>query len=164
MSRLAPASDRELSDHLTVTVRKNRELRAELETCKSQINTLLAERETLFKKLNSDNDALQHLLEETQRGKDALSQCISQLSVEKVELKRQLEQALEEAERLRSSGNVVQAPILYEELHSHVDEVSLINEGLRESMRMMKLKEDNEESMLLQHQQSQMNTTMFDDE
>lgn len=139
-------TDRELSDHLTVTVRKNRELRAELETCRASLTNLLAEREALLNKLNSDNDALQQLLEEAQRGKEALSKCISQLSMEKLELKHQLEHALEYVEQTRENGSGAAnaAPVMYEELSSSVDEVSVINQGLRESMQAMKLKEEQE--------------------
>lgn len=132
------SDERELAEHLQVTVRKNRELRAELEVTKNRLASLLEEREAFAAKLNQDNDSLQSLLEEAQRAKDALGNCIKALSMEKNELANRLALAEDEIVRLKSaqSGPIVQ----FDEIRGNIEDVAVINEGLSESLRQMKLK------------------------
>ena len=130
--------DRDLSEHLQVTVRKNRELRAELEVTKNRLATLLEEREAFALKLGRDNDSLQSLLEEAQRAKEALGSLIKTLSAEKNDLAHKLALAEDEIRRLQTSGS---APIIqFDELRGNIEDVAVINEGLRESLRQMQLK------------------------
>ena len=112
-----------------------------MEECKQSLQNLLDERDALFEKLQTDNETLQALLEETTRGKEALGKCISQLSMEKQELKKQLEAAQEEIEQLsnKAPGESLNGSSLIE-LGANVEDVAVINEGLRESMRLMQLK------------------------
>lgn len=109
-----------------------------LEVTKNRLASLLEEREAFAAKLNQDNDSLQSLLEEAQRAKDALGNCIKALSMEKNELANRLALAEDEIVRLKSaqSGPIVQ----FDEIRGNIEDVAVINEGLSESLRQMKLK------------------------
>jgi len=137
------AEDRELSEHLQVTVRKNRELRAELEVTKNRLASLMEEREAFAHKLERDNEALQALLEEAHRAKEALGNCIKQLSAEKSDLAQRLLAAENEIMRLKTAardGGQTAAIVQFDEVRGNIEDIAVINEGLKESLRQMQLK------------------------
>lgn len=136
----ANLEDRELAQHLQVTVRKNRELRGELEVMKNKVQVLMEEREEFSIKLNRDHQSLRGLFEETQRAKEALAGCIKTLSAEKNELAERLQNAEEEIVRLRASGATAVEAFQFEDINGNVDDTAVINEALKESLRQMKLR------------------------
>jgi hypothetical protein len=89
-----------------------------------------------------------------------LAKCIADLSQEKHDLQLQLEEALETVERVRTGVETAHSPIPVDELSTNMEDVSLINAGLQESLKMMQLKA----SSNTHGKHSQVHQGMFDEE
>jgi hypothetical protein len=158
------SNDVELSQHLQVTVRKNRELRAELEVAKGEIQRLISEREQTATKLAEEHAKIQSIVTETIRSREALANIIRTLTQEKATLTlkvTELEQRLTEVTNVAKTaqmnnnpsmmmmmtGSPSQAssintsPLRDLDLKGSLEDVALINEALQESLRQLKLRQ-----------------------
>jgi hypothetical protein len=136
------ASDRELSEHLQVTVRKNRELRAEREVAKTRVARLEEEKRGIMEKLALDKTALQSLLQDTSQAKESLQASFKALIQEKQELQARLAKAEADNAALLRRGVARAAESIYgvdpAVLQGNVDDVQAINSALMESLRVMR--------------------------
>jgi len=89
----AYSADTELSHHLQVAVRKNRELRAELELVRAQNEQLRAERERVADKLARDHERLASAVADARAHQDALASLVRALAQEKEVLAARLADA-----------------------------------------------------------------------
>jgi len=130
------SSDRELSEHLQVTVRANRELRAELEVAKASIARLEREKEQLLDKLAQDKNALDAVLRDTQAAKESLQTSFTAMVEERKHMEARIARLEADNQAMRrQKEQAVYDPVV---VKSNLDDVQAINEALKESLRLMR--------------------------
>ena len=135
-SNVIHATDRELSEQLQITVRKNRELHAELEVAKASTARLEQEKEQLLEKLAQDKAAMDALLRDTSAAKESLQASFKAMVDERKQMEARLArlEADNLALRRQRELNVYDPTVV----RSNLDDVQAINEALKESLRLMR--------------------------
>ena len=134
------SSDRELSDHLQVTVRKNREIRAELEVAKTQIAQLHAEKQQILEKLALDKTALETLLRDTATAKDSLQVSFKSMIAERQDMQARLARLEQENASLKRQKEYNLYGLDPALIKGNLDDVQAINDALKESLKAMRAK------------------------
>jgi hypothetical protein len=101
------SDDRNLSEHLQVTVRKNRELRVELEVARADIAKLQDDKRKLLDKLSADQASMEALLRDTSVAKDSLQISFKALMSERQELQQRVAGLMEENASLKKRNALV---------------------------------------------------------
>jgi len=129
-------SDKELSEHLQVTVRANRELRGELEVAKAAVARLEREKEQLLEKLAQDKNALDAVLRDTQAAKESLQTSFTAMVEERKQTEARIARLEADNQAMRrQKEQAVYDPVV---VKSNLDDVQAINEALKESLRLMR--------------------------
>lgn len=141
--------DGDLSHHLEVTVRKNRELRAEIEVLRSQNDRLLSEREEFARRVVLENERIANAVRDAERARETLGALVRTLAADKDALGKRVAEleAVLEAERERSGAQAQaqasspatpRAPLDDPDFKGNLSDVAIINEALQESLRALK--------------------------